>query len=483
MNIFKRLTCFKLIITVSFLSIFHGDAIAGDPPRLVFDTKGNILGSYIESTPTNNLSNAKQIRMKASVSGITQQAMIRRGYTTSDPRALSTISRMSTAGKAIAGTAGAAAAVTVGTVTAPAWGSFLLATAAAAAVGAVVSIAVGAAWNWLFGSDQMVTTQYVTNVYQAPAIKKGEPYWTCLHFIGATPEIIHTCLAYNKKTYPDTYVGHNYTDCKLTRGGTSYTCTVRNNAIQKGKNILWGSADAWRKTDSQFACSIGKAYNTKTKKCVDAAPPPVVVVPPVKTTFSDAVNAIPKEDLKKPVSPEVLAATANTLWKKAASEPGYDGIPFQQSNPITKNEVEQWLKQNPTWTPKVADFVAPNPSLKGKPSGTQWALPTPKSSPIQTGAPNQPESNLGKDPVIGAPTLEAPPTPEQIVNPITTALPEHKNFKVQGQTGQCPKPQFEFFGQQKMEAHCTLIESNKSALQVAMMFTWAVIALFIILSA
>jgi hypothetical protein len=63
-------------------------------------------------------------------------------------------------------------------------------------------------------------------------------------------------------------------------------------------------------------------------------------------------------------------------------------------------------------------------------------------------------------------------------------LPSLRSFNATGQTGTCPKPTVELLGKTiLLDAHCTVIDPIKPTMQTVMLFAWAVIALFIILSA
>jgi hypothetical protein len=210
-------------------------------------------------------------------------------------------------------------------------------------------------------------------------------------------------------------------------------------------------------------------------------------------TPQQAVSALSQADLDKKLNPAVLAALANRAWQQAASQPGYDGLPYPQSNPITSAEVSTWTNANPQYAPSVRDFVSPNPTTTANPQ--PWALPTNPTATTTTPAttPNantvnpasaNPQQNLGSDPATGAPQLEATPTAQQILQPVLNLVPTLRNFSASPHAGTCPKPSFSIVGKSiTMEAHCTLIDNNKAVMQAAMAFAWAAIALFIILSA
>jgi hypothetical protein len=362
-----------------------------------------------------------------------------------------------------------------------------LSIALAAGVGTLVSYAVtlglDALTKWYFNDDQTITPDTSS---PSPALQSGQQYWHCVgigsnDYIGSSPTVINSCWADYVAQLAPTDTGYQSTisNCKLINSGTMYQCEWH---LKSG--AIMGYQDSALSSSSQLStnsCPAGNVFKVSTSACVPEILPDAQ---PVKETPSQAVNDIPAADLDKPLNPAIIAAMANRLWEQAASQPGYDGIPYPYSNPITADEVSNWTQANPDYAPTVSDFVTPNPDPatdSGTP-GSQWTLP---QNPSTTTNPAQasPQTNLGSDPNIGAPTLEAPPTAQQIAQPILDLLPNLRNFQPVTQTGICPRPTIELYGTHVLDAHCKLIEDNKPIIQAAMVFAWAVIALFIILSA
>lgn len=208
-------------------------------------------------------------------------------------------------------------------------------------------------------------------------------------------------------------------------------------------------------------------------------------------TPQEAIDNLPEEVLDEELNPEIIAALANRAWQQAATDPNYDGLPFPQSNPLTAADALPWITANPDLAPTVRDFVSPNPTTSS--SSNPWSLPANPTLPAPTPAqPNQdtvnpgagnPTTNLGPDPGIGVPALEAVPTAQQIAQPILDMLPDLRGYSPSSHTGECPRPTIELYGIHVLDAHCILIDDNKAVIQAAMLLAWALIALFIVLSA
>lgn len=458
MSAWKRLLIFKLIVKLALLS---------------FLTPLNALAQALPAPEPQKVSRA--------VSGVLQDGMRNRGFASNDPRFWKTLS--SVGGRATAAGAGAGAAViTAGVITAPAWVSIAVAAAIGAVVTYGVTLAIDGLVEWLFNDDGTIDFQMVNSAPTLPGFTAGEQVW---RGYGANGEVFgtdHQSVA-NQVRHDDVlrYVaqGYNFTysppTCTLTSGG--YACS--------GNIVLTKKA-------APIQCPAGSLIVSGA--CGAPTYPDALPTPLEQdgATVPAAVGAIPSEDLNKPLNPVILAGLANQLWQQAASQPGYDGLPYPQNDPITAAEVEPWIQANPTLAPTVGDFVAPNPVTTANP--TPWVLPSNPTAPVTTPvtetnpgttnpAEENPLTNLGPDPGIGAPDLESTPTAQQILDPILNMLPGHRSFTASSHEGTCPTPTINLYGAHTMDAHCTLIDQNKGVIQGAMTFAWAVIALFIVLSA
>ena len=449
--------------------------------KLVFKL---ILLSLI--APLNALSQAlpapQPEKVSRAVSGVLQGAMRNRGFASNDPRFWQTLARVGGTATAVGAGAGVAA-VTLGAVTAPAWVSI----AAGAAVGAIVTYAVMLAADglveWLFNEDGTIDF-YAEGRYEGlDSFSQGELVWKA------------------------SSVGQDVYGTDPVSVANQARMIWVEDQVARGYPVSFSPRTCSQTSDSMYSCS-GNILVLKTAAPIQCPTGTMVIgnvcaVPTFPNGTSEpleqdgvsvqtAVDAIPDEDLNKPLNPALLAALTNQLWQQAASQPGYDGLPYPQNDPITAPEVLPWVQANPELAPTVADFVAPNPITPASPA--PWVLPANPTDPVTTPATpvnpsvtnpasENPLTNLGPDPGIGAPTLEAIPTAQDILDPILDMLPGHQNFTAASHDGICPTPSFTLYGTHTLTAHCTLIEENKSVIQGVMTFGWAVLALFIVLSA
>lgn len=415
------------------------------------------------------------------ISGAMGHVMEKRGFAANDPRVANTIARMT---PALQGIAGSAAVITVGTVTAPGWISGAVAIGIGVALTYAVSVAVDALVNWLFNPDGTIDqTGNEADKDPSAGIAPGVPAWRSkLWVTRSTTETIWGgdgfAVAREAEASYRAVNGltPNTPSCTLAAGGQSAIC---------GNSIASLNAEG-----PPGACPKGTywvAGNCSPYGFLAPAGVPTVI----GQTPQQAVNALPSTELGKELNPKIIAALADRAWQTAASQPGYDGVPYPFSKPVTEADVQPWVKANPELAPKVQDFVSPNPVGPSNPN--PWAIPLdPKAPVIKPVIPNSgttnpaqdnPQANLGPDPGIGAPTLEAIPTAQQIANPILQLAPDLQGFHANGHAGICPTPTIDLYGTHVMDAHCKLIEDNKQVLQLAMAFAWAAMALFIVLSA
>jgi hypothetical protein len=465
MKLWKRLLIVKLCIRLALMPILFAFQSA----------------SIAQTTAA---ADAAYWNMNRALSGVTQQALESRGYVANDPRTYNTLRSMSTtAGTIVGGTAAATVgAVTLAGITAPAWGTIVLVAAVSTVVGIGVQMAVSGIINWLFRSDKKIDIGSAAQPYSLCALGDTYEYWDAV-LNGAT---IYACdgqglaLQVLHTKFPTGNGQNGQTTC--ANSVTVISCTNVN-----------GGANAFRRTGTLSKTCPPSHYLNGTQ-CIGFTYPLIPAVPnAANQSLQQAVSALPQSELSKPLNPQLVAATANALWQQAAAQLGYAGIPYPSANPISTAEATAWRTANPTTWPTVGQFVAPRPTTTAQPE--PWALPTNPSvvtaTPTLATAPNpnvinpstQPQQNLGEDPATPAPQLEKIPTAQEILDPILNLLPGHKGFSAPSVQGQCPTPTIELYGSHTMNAHCTLIEQNKSIIQAAMTFAWAAIALFIILSA
>jgi hypothetical protein len=462
MKTFKRLIIYKLIFKLLFLSLWMP------------------VQSFSQALPVYNPANVSR-----SVSGVMQDGMRSRGFAANDPRFASTLSSSSTVIGGVAGTT--AAAVVVGSVTAPAWATVALAAGIGAVVTYAVTLGVDGLFKWLFGSNTIDVSQDGSNVSGAGFVLGGS-YWST----GGPNGVIYggDGIAVAREGYgqwASRWGIENSPSCELISGNSIAKCTATvpdpyTGALASRQALFYSSG-------APTSCNAGSFY-LENSGCQPFAAVQGVNI--TGATPQQAIAALPQSELNKPLNPAVVAALANRAWQQAASQPGYDGLPYPQSNPITAPEVQRWIENNPTFAPRVGDFVSPNPVTSSQPN--PWSFPSNPTQPVTTPvtpvnpnvtnpAAQNPLNNLGPDPGIGSPTLETPPTAQQILDPVLNMLPGHRSFTASSHQGTCPTPSINLYGSHVLDAHCILIDQNKGVIQGAMTFAWAVIALFIILSA
>lgn len=211
--------------------------------------------------------------------------------------------------------------------------------------------------------------------------------------------------------------------------------------------------------------------------------------------ITTAINDMPLTELAKSLNPEIVSKLANDLWQKASTMPGYGGVPFNTSNPITKEDVKQVLQENPALEVKVGDFLAP-PASAGEiasPSprlinSTQPVLDPITGEPLPT--PNDPSNptsgetkiDLGPDPGIGTPGLTNPPTVAEILGPIFAFRDPFKNLNFSA-GGSCTEFTFDIWGKQYNTKICDFLEQHRSTIQAIANFIIAAVVILIILSA
>lgn len=419
-------------------------------------------------------------RTQVALSGVIKSKMNSRGFAANDPRYGATIA---SAGSQLVGAAAAAGVVILAGTTAPAW----VTAAVSIGIGTAVSIAVDGLINWVFGSDGQVTAPGQPNPDNVAGGYAPKLLWCLNNTCAGT--VAAACTNRVGGSGSGTVQSGPYT-WKDTYSMVSDQChLIRVYSYSSGltETVDLGSAG----TPYQTSGCVGTGINPSGGLCGPSNFPSIGGG--TYASVGDAVKSLSPADLEKPASPALVADLANSAWQKAAAEPGYSGLPYDATDPITQADVQQWKQVNPDSYPTVSDVVMPQLAPSGGTASDPFTLsPTaPSATPEDDVAPvtptnpsTEPVANLGPDPGIGAPPLEATPTASQIVSPLFNLMPSLRSFVVPQHVAECPKPSMVLFSKTiTLDEHCNVLESVRAILFAVMAFVWAAVAVFIVLDA
>jgi hypothetical protein len=410
-------------------------------------------------------------RMQKTLSALVVSKMASRGFAANDPRWVGTLGGASGALGAVAATA---VTVSAGAATAPAW----ITAGIALGMGYAVTLAADGLINWIFGTDGTVSTPGTASPYSVAGGYAPMSMYQVGTSLYATLD--GACSGYSATLGPgvDSY-GYSYVASAVMSSGQCITERTYSN----GNVLVTGTVTFARVT----GCA-GVSLSAVNNVCPPSNFPNVGVQK--YASPSAAVAALSPTDQAKPVSPSVLADFANRAWAQAAAAPGYSGVPYDAANPITQADVQAYQSANSSSYPTVGDLVLPQAAPSGGSVATPFVLPDTASDgsvvtpATQTNPSSQPLTNLGPDPGIGLPTLEATPTVSQILDPIFNLFPSLRSFTVPKHNATCPTATLNLFGNvQKFEAHCGVLEGVRPLLTAIMAFVWGFVALRITLSA
>lgn len=423
--------------------------------------------------------------MQRAVGGILQQNAVSRGYSLSDPRTYLTLYGWGKTAATTVAAAGVGAAV-VGT--SPGWGSLILAAAIGAGVTYAMNIALDGTVKWLAGTGEkpLTTTNTNSNAPNGstdlnPALQTWASNNLATYGVSEVSKFIFGAASGGTSTtggycpsYPDAGPGTFY----LISGVQSNGCTTYNGFFYSP------TAQDLAKTD----CGSGSKPTSWSKCSGTSGPQSSVTVS--GQTMSDAVLSIPEASLAQPIDYNTLAMMLNSVWKSAASDPGYAGVPYSISDPITTEEVQIWAQANPSSYPTVAELTVAtsgpssySPSTTAKPGTSVSPAVSQTSSTATNPASQSPQINLGADPNIGFVVPEAP-TVDSIFSPFVNLVKPFINFQINAPVGICPTANFDVFGKQiLMHQHCDLFEGLRPVIQTVMSAAFMVAAFMIFISA
>lgn len=315
---------------------------------------------------------------------------------------------------------------------------------------------------------------------QSGGLTQGGMYWKCGTFSAVDPYTV--CLQHVTPASGDWAIFEFYASSSTTnRVGFTYSLIHPEYCKAGGCQKSTVYADYFP-SGAPATCPAG-SYHKSGTGCVQFTFKPFKQ----QKQFVDLDGYVRELDESKKAlkaNTEMMRRLADQLWRAASSAPDYDGIPYDERNPVTDQDVEsdkaRRLADWPTWgdLPIVNPKPVDNPYLN--PDAT---TPTP---PSQSASAVVVKVDLGVDPGIGAPTLEN--TPTDIFKPVKALMSGWMNWEVPTHSGQCPT----WYGspsvggytfQLDLSYHCQFAESYRSAILAAALAAWAVVAVFIILSA
>jgi hypothetical protein len=320
---------------------------------------------------SSNIARAQALPVSAvsrAISGVIQSKMLSRGFAANDPRFLATVSG---AGSQIVGAATAAAVVTAAGITAPAW----VTVGATVALGSVfaygISLAADKTMNWLFNSDGTVNAGKTASPAGSPVVyvrAQGAALTMDTIVSNSIGKQFIVITNQNPTYYKVTYFS---TPTNANPAPGTYT-------LSQGYNYNGTYYYVWVTPTTQQTTVCPTGYTLSGSNCVANAQP-------VSESVTDAASALTNEQLDKDVNPELVAKLAQAAWEKAASQPGYQGVPVDATKPITEADAKAYQDANPATWPKVRDVVKPQPATSGDPVGKPFELPVPSATPGSSG--------------------------------------------------------------------------------------------------
>lgn len=413
-------------------------------------------------------------KVNTAASGIVQSKIGKLGFAANDPRFGATIAGAGASLTTIA------TGVAVGGAAAVSWPVLLAGAAVAGVVTGAVTLGQGALVDWLFGDDETVTLsgQGMGTGDGSSLQLMPSSYVDLLNTAGVGKDLYYRTtqarIRHIKTLGFDCPTSSCFAPAPFT-GSLDSTFSQAYGGPYPGVNGYWNNA--YNRT-----VAVGSAYQRQV--VYDFSPPTTTPIAPpsyipTPKPVADAIADVPESVAEAQLSPEMLAAIANASWKAAQTQS--NALPWPATDPVTAQDVKDWLAQNPTKAPTVGDFLsAASPSTDNK---VPFPLPDTATNPTPTPGEGT-EVDLGDDPNTPAPTMEDTPTAQAILSPILNLMPDLKNFAVPSHASECPKPSFSVFGHDyRWEVHCTLMDQNRALIEAAMLLVWSIAALFIVLRA
>ena len=401
------------------------------------------------------------------------QTLIARGFAANDPRILSTVQAISVDAVSVSASAGA--------------GGTWLGTMGSLSPVVLTGIAVGAGLIWYFGNNGLTYLAPPGSTTSNPVFSNGtvvsSPCWfiTGGGCFGSPQESLSYLFSLTVAMYPTA----SYGVPSLTQNSsTQYTATYNYSIPPLYLNNSSGSKVITSMT-ATLACPAGSGYVTTAGGCVSAklSASPYAGAPVVGVSLAVADANLPSNVQNAAITPDVLAELLNRVWKDAAGKTNYPGVPWSAARPTVSTDFTPYQNSNPSsaW-PLTSGLTGTVPSTGITPNSS-----SPVNNPnASTPAASAPQVNLGTDPGITSPVLDAAPT--GIFAPIQLLMSGWTNWSVPAHQGICPtwnvSPSISgHVFNINITEQCVLAEQYRAQIATAAMLSWIVIAVFIVLSA
>lgn len=432
--------------------------------------------------------------MNKTIAGVVDTKAVAMGATA--VQRASTMSAISSALTANAGKIAAGAAVAGGTVvaalTSPAW-------ITATIVGGVIATTVGWAWGkYVLGMDGQVTTGGGSS---SSTVQANQPkYWSTSvdwgqYGICGSGE---SCAALNIdfKIRTGQCFGGTYGAVSGSFSNGSDGNVVGYSGASQNSNGSWCyGAASYGPISSGVTitnCGSGQYFNLSTASCTSGATTNVTQPQQSqKMSPEQAYAQMTPAEKAQPLTASDLAPLIDKLWRDAAAQPGYQGVPYSYSNPVTTSDVSAWQQANPSVQPTVGDLMQPQTNATSTDvSANPWTMQSPTAqtsptTPTSPTSPTQPTVNLdlGPNPNIGEPGIPEPPTGQQILQPLLDIVNPFKSISFNN-AGQCPTYTLDVLGHHYvMDTHCTMLAQHESAIRAVMTAIFGIAAVIILLGA
>lgn len=352
-------------------------------------------------------------------------------------------------------------------------------------VGIVSGVAVGMLLDWGAGklSSNADSTLNLTNknviTSAAAAFNKGDQVWYpafagvsgTIHSSSPDSLVALYIQANSKTTNPAAKV-IALNNCAAT--ATKYSCQQR---VFADGNVSNGSNYIALKKAATASCTAGYYFDSTA-----CSPDPASTLGE-KTQIlqmSELIAELSEADKQAKVSPVDLSNLTNA-WLSALNQAGYQNAPMTNPSDFANADVSVEQALSPITKAQLEAATTPLPTTAT--NATATTAPTTTTNPDGSTTVNvNAKVDLGADPGIVAPGLEATPTTNQILDPIFNMMP--KKFTISGPQGSCPNPTIVLLGHSyNFDLMCNILNTNASIISAIMLFAFAIAALRIVLSA
>ena len=429
-----------------------------------------LLSSTAEAALSASVYTSSSNKVGSTIAEAVSGNLVRRGFAANDPRILATVESVS---------------AEVTSLASASTGSTWVSTIARLSPYALAGVVVYSGVTWYFDHQGKAYLAPPGSSSNAPVysngVLNGQPVYSLSNkpdvYAGSVEEAYSYLVATAKEQNADAKFGTpTITQTSQTQWDVAYNYSIPSLGLYNFSFVATATAQAYNGT---VTCLAGYVLVNGQCSSAQLATSPFAGAPIVGYDLPVAFSNLSSQAQAAPLSKDLAAEVANRVYREAAQNPDFKGVPFSSSSPVTADDVAPFANAHPADYPQTSDLGVQVPQI------SPVASPTTNPNAVKSGSTNSTSIDLGPDPGTPSPTLEDTP---DIFKPISSLMMPWLSWHVPQHSSVCPtwsaSPSISgYVFNIDLSYHCVFIAQHQDLIYRLSMVVWVVLTVFIIFSA